>query len=200
MIFTRAVVASMMSAIAVTAAIPAAADSDVFGTYAFTAEDGETATWTLTPCAGDAPGCVRVSETGNAKRAPWSGDAHWSVGSVILFVEQPDAILCEDGSSVPGRNTYSWDGASMSGSASIITNGACGVESTALSIPFRLNRIGAAEAGPPPAPAPGPAAAAAPGAPAPAPEPAPPPAAPLAAESTAGPAQATPAPPPPPAS
>lgn len=179
-------------------AAPATADADVFGTYAFTADDGESATWTLSPCADNAPGCVHVSETGNAKRAPWSGDAHWSVGSLILFVAQPDAILCEDGSSVPGSNTYSWDGASMSGSVSILTNGACGVKSTSLSIPFKLSRIGAAEAPPPvsaphspaaPAMPPTPQGVASPDAVPPAPVP------PLAAESTAtGPALPAPAP------
>mgnify|MGYP000972661759 CR=1 FL=1 len=155
--------AALAAATLACAAPAAAADAGIFGTYAFAADDGETATWTLAPCADDAPGCVRVSETGNAKRAPWSGDAHWSVGSLILFVQQPDAILCADGSSVPGRNTYSWDGASMSGSASIITNGACDVKSEALSIPFRLTRIGAAEAPQPAAALPAPAALRPPG-------------------------------------
>ena len=179
-------------------AATAAADSDVFGTYAFAAEDGENATWTLTPCADNAPGCVRVSETGNSKRAPWSGDAHWSVGSLILVVQQPDAILCQDGPPAPGMNTYSWEGSSLSGSASIITNGACGTKSASLSIPFKLSRIGAAEAqvpaGPPAAAQgpPPPSAGVAPATPPPPQETAPAP--PLAAESTAGPAGAPPAP------
>jgi hypothetical protein len=216
MTFIRPAIATALAigaAMAAPATAPAAADSDIYGTYSFAADDGENATWTLTPCADDAPGCVRVSEAGNSKRAPWSGDAHWSVGSLILFVQQPDAILCEDGSAVPGRNTYSWDGATMSGSASIIPNGACGTKIASLSIPFKLTRIGAAEAQPPaaptpPAPAPAPAAlpaapvptsAPAQAAPAEAPPAAPPEAAPastapLPAESTAGPALAPPAP------
>jgi hypothetical protein len=194
------VVAALAAGALAWAAPAAAADAGVFGTYAFSADDGETATWTLSPCADDAPGCVHVAETGNAKRAPWSGDAHWSVGSLILFVQQPDAILCMDGSSSPGRNTYSWDGASMSGSASIISNGACGVKSESLSIPFKLTRIGAAEAPQPPVPAaPAPAAPAVPQGMAAAPAAPPAPVEPLAAESTATgpavpPAPAAPAP------
>jgi hypothetical protein len=199
MTLIRAAVLAALAAGGVALAAPAAADSDVFGSYAFVAEDGESATWMLTPCADNAPGCVRVSETGNSKRAPWSGDAHWSVGSLILFVQQPDAILCETGPAAPGMNTYSWDGSSMSGSVSILTNGACGKKAESLSIPFKLTRVGAAEVQPPAA-AP---AGVAPATPAAAPQAvAPPtalesaspaPSAPLAAESSAGPVGAPPA-------
>jgi len=201
----RLAIAAALAAGGVAWAAPAAADSDVFGTYAFAADDGENATWILTPCADNAPGCVRVAETGNSKRAPWSGDAHWSVGSLILFVQQPDAILCEGGAPAPGTNTYSWDGASMSGSASILTNGACGKKSASLSIPFTLTRLGVAEVQAPPAAPAGAAPAAAPAAPqdvAPPAAPqdvAPAPTAPLAAESTAGPVGTAPAPAPAPA-
>ena len=124
------------------AAPAAAADANLFGNYTFAAEDGESATWSLAPCPEDSPGCVRVAEFGNSKRAPWSGEAHAAVGSWILFVEQPDAILCDDGTSVPGRNTYSWDSTSLAGSVSIITHGACGAKPASLSIPFRLTKTG----------------------------------------------------------
>ena len=97
----------------------------MFGTYSFAAEDGENATWAMTPCAEnprDASGSPRPERQANplGRRCALVG------GSLILVVEQPDAILCEDGSSVPGVNTYSWDGATLSGNASILTNGACG--------------------------------------------------------------------------
>lgn len=114
------------------------------GTYTFDAEDGETATWTLTACPGDPPGCVRVFESGNPKRASWNGEAHYSVGSWILFVQQSDAILCEDGTTVPGRNTYSWNNVTLSGNVSILTRGACGKEPGNLSIPFTLAKTGPA--------------------------------------------------------
>jgi hypothetical protein len=122
---------------------PAAAEPDVMGAYTFEAEDGESATWTMAPCAGNNPGCVRVSETGNSKRAPWSAEAHLSVGSWIMFAAQPDAILCKDGSAVPGVNTYSWDATTLSGSASILSKGACGTEPASISIPFALTKTGA---------------------------------------------------------
>ena len=199
MTLIRAAVVAALTAGAVAWAGPAAADSDVFGTYTFAADDGESATWMLTPCADNAPGCVRVSETGNSKRAPWTGEAHWSVGSLILFVQQPDAILCEGGPAAPGMNTYSWEGSSMSGSVSILTNGACGKKAASLSIPFKLTRLGAAEVQSPPAAptgvAPGAPAAPPPDAVPPAtPQGAPAPSAPLAAESTAGPVGTAPAP------
>lgn len=113
------------------------------------------------------------------------------MGSWFLFVEQPDAILCEDGTSAPGRNTYSWDNATLSGNVSIFSRGACGSEPKNLAIPFRLNKTGSVAA---PAPAAPPAVApdippqpgaAAPG-PLPQPAPPPPPAELLPAESSVG--------------
>lgn len=169
-----------------TLAPAAAADPDVMGTYTFEAEDGESATWTLAPCAGNGAGCVRVSETGNSKRAPWSADARRSVGSWIMFVSQPDAILCKDGTAVPGVNTYSWDGVALSGSASILSKGACGTEPASISIPFTLTKTGSGPVQYPSAPieveplVPGPQPTAAPVAP-------PPPTGPLPAESPVAP-------------
>ena len=178
-----AAVAAVLTGLAASA--PAgAADQDVFGTYSFTADNGESATWMLSPCADNPPGCARVTASGNAKRAPWNSEAHFSVGSWILLVQQADAIRCDDGTTAPGMNTYSWDAASLAGNASILPHGACGAGVTNLSIPFRLTRLGAAET---------PTAAAAPAAQSPAPAPAvqgpapmpPAPANPLAAESSA---------------
>lgn len=160
-----------------------AAEPDITGTYTFSAEDGESATWTLTPCADDADMCMRVSETGNAKRAPWSGDAHYAVGSWILFVQQADAILCPDGTTVPGLNTYSWEAVGLSGNVSINNRGACGAKQASISIPFTLSRVGPPPAAPPaaepsvppPPPAIPPATAETPPDPPPAETPAPPP-------------------------
>ena len=114
---------------------------------------------------------MRVAEFGNSKRAPWSGEAHAAVGSWILFVNQPDAILCGDGTSAPGRNTYSWDAVTLAGNVSIITHGECGAKPGSLSSPFRLTKTGSpaqypsapADAAPPtPASPPVPAVPAAP--------------------------------------
>jgi hypothetical protein len=119
-----------------------AADVNAVGSYTFEANDGESATWTVTPCEDDIDQCVHVAETGNSKRAPWSANAYWSVGSWILFVDQPDAILCSDGTTVPGRNTYSWDAASRSGYISIFSSGACGNGPESIAIPFTLTKAG----------------------------------------------------------
>ena len=164
----------------------AAAAPSAVGIYTFEAEDGETATWNVTPCPGDPPGCVRVFESGNPKRMPWNGEAHYSVGSWILFVQQADAILCEDGTSAPGRNTYSWDNATLTGNVGIFSGGACSTEPMSLAIPFRLARTAGVPVSPPAAPAPAAPPTAAPAGPLPEPVPPPPPAAPLPAESPAG--------------
>ncbi len=164
---------------------PAAAAPGALGGYTFEGEDGESATWTLTACADGGDNCVQVAETGNSKRAPWTGTAFVTVGSWIMFVNQPDAILCDDGSSVPGVNNYSWNNENLSGYASINTVGACGKGAESLAIPFQLTRTGDAILYPdapiydaPPAP---PAAEPPPAAP----EGAPAPAAPMPAESDA---------------
>jgi hypothetical protein len=121
---------------------PVRADPNPLGGYTFEAEDGESATWTLTACLEPADNCVQVAETGNSRRAPWTGTAYVTVGSWIMFVNQPDAILCDDGSSVPGVNNYSWSGDSLSGYASINTAGVCGRPPESLAIPFQLTRSG----------------------------------------------------------
>lgn len=142
---TRVATASALfvGGVAVGLAGPAtAADPNALGTYTFEAEDGETATWTLTPCIDDTDHCIHVSETGNSRRAPWSADAHWTVGSWILFVDQADAILCDDGSAAPGANNYSWDAAALTGYASIFKGAECGTDPASLAIPFTLTRTG----------------------------------------------------------
>lgn len=141
LIWAAAASALVLAGVA-TASPATAADPSVFGTYTLESEDGESATWNLAPCAADGPGCVRVSETGNTNRAPWSADAHLSVGSWIMFVPQPDAIRCEDGTAVPGVNTYSWDAAALTGSVSILSRGACGTKPASISIPFALTKTG----------------------------------------------------------
>ena len=144
MVLNRMAVASclIIGGAGVTLAGPASADPNPLGGYTFEAEDGESATWTLTPCADPADNCVQVAETGNSKRAPWSATAYVTVGSWVLFVNQPDAILCGDGSSVPGVNNYSWGASTLSGYASINTAGACGNAPESLAIPFRLTPTG----------------------------------------------------------
>jgi hypothetical protein len=145
MYLTRMAISSVLAAggLGLGLAVPAsAADVNALGSYTFEANDGESATWTVTPCVDDDEHCVHVAETGNSKRAPWSANAYWSVGSWIMFVDQPDAILCNDGTTVPGRNTYSWDATSRSGYVSIYTTGACGQGAQSIAIPMTLTKIG----------------------------------------------------------
>ena len=144
MVSTRIAVASclIIGGAGVALGGPASADPNPLGGYTFEAEDGESATWTLAPCADPADNCVQVAETGNSRRAPWTSTASVTVGSWILFVNQPDAILCDDGSSVPGVNNYSWGASTLSGYASINTAGACGKAPASLAIPSRLTPTG----------------------------------------------------------
>lgn len=140
---TRLVVASAIVAggAAVGLSGPAnAADPNALGTYTFEGDGGEVATWTLTPCIDDSDQCVHVAASGSSKHGPWSADAHWTVGSWILFVDQPDAVSCPSGESAPGTNNYSWDAATHTGYASI-NSAACG-EDASIAIPFTLTRIG----------------------------------------------------------
>ena len=117
-----------------------AADPHALGTYTFEGEGGESATWTVSPCADDSDHCVYVVSSGDSKHAPWTGNAYWTVGSWILFVDQPDAVECSNGTTAAGRNNYSWDATSLSGYASINTN-ACG-EAENIAIPFKLTKSG----------------------------------------------------------
>jgi len=118
------------------------ADPNALGTYTFEGADGESATWTVTPCAVDALTCVHVAETGNASRAPWEADAYLTVGYWMLVGGQPDASLCGDGKTAPGLNNYSWDAVSLDGYASISDASGCGTPPENLAIPFALTKTG----------------------------------------------------------
>ena len=119
------------------------ADPNALGTYTLEGESGESATWLVTPCVEDSLHCVNVAETGNPLRAPWNANAYWAVGSWTIFVDQADAILCQDGGAAPGRNTYSWNADSLEGNISIFNGaGACGSEPSVLNIPFALTKTG----------------------------------------------------------
>ena len=122
-----------------------AADPNALGTYTFEAEDGESATWTVSPCSDpDDNHCVFVSSTGSGSRGPWAANAYWTVGSWILFVNQPDAIVCGGGGGVvPGVNNYSWDATAMTGYMSINTaEGDCGAAAESIAVPFTLTKTG----------------------------------------------------------
>jgi hypothetical protein len=150
MILTHAAMAAVLAGAALGLAAPALAeaptapmaDPKALGTFTFEGEDGEGATWTVTPCAVDTVNCVHVAETGNSLRAPWEADAYLTVGSWILFVGQPDAVRCGDGATAPGINNYSWDGDSLTGYASITDASGCGTAPENLALPFALTKTG----------------------------------------------------------
>lgn len=142
---TRLLVAAVFVGGSVGLAVPAnAADPNALGTYTFEAEDGETATWTVTPCADpDDNHCVFVQSSGSGKRAPWAANAFWTVGSWILFVKQPDAVLCGGGGGASGVNNYSWDATQRTGYMSINTaDGDCGSGPESIAVPFTLTKTG----------------------------------------------------------
>ncbi|AQT78704.1 hypothetical protein B1R94_04740 [Mycolicibacterium litorale] len=121
-----------------------AADPNAVGSYDFNVGTLST-TWTATPCINDDDHCIHVSAGSLNGQAPWAADAFWSVGSWILFADQPDAITCDDGTKHPGRMSYSWDAATLKGWASIYNNGVCGTKPYTMAAPFTLTKLGPAE-------------------------------------------------------
>lgn len=123
------------------------------GTYEFKGKSVGKRIWTATPCADDAPQCIRVTEydADDVARANpnWSGNAHWQVGSWIMFVVVPNAIECEDGTEHDFRVNYSWDAVENTGQRSFNDPGICDDEATTVANPFTLTRMG-----PPPPPSP----------------------------------------------
>jgi hypothetical protein len=128
-------------------ATPAWAD-DFSGTYTINTDDGNAATWVVTPCDGDFGQqpfvqCVHVTETGGAGEQ-WEADAHWQVGWWTTFVERPDAIVCDDGRTFPGSVGYSWDAATLSGWVSGYYRGVCEGPRGNIAAPFALTKTGPA--------------------------------------------------------
>lgn len=124
------------------------------GTYEFEGKSVGTYTWVASPCEGDAPQCVQIAEfdTDDVARANphWRGNAHWRVGSWIMFVVVPTAIECEDGTEHDFRVNYSWDALEDTGWRSFNDPGICGGKPETVAKPFTLTRLG-----PPPLPLPG---------------------------------------------
>jgi hypothetical protein len=127
---------------------PASAD-DISGTYSMVLAGGDPVTWTIRQCVDDPAQqpfipCVRVAETGG-KFAPWEGEAHLSVGYWTMFVQRPDAISCDDGSTLPSKVAYSWNAVTLSGWLAFYFPGGCGgAPAKSLAAPFTLTKTGAA--------------------------------------------------------
>ncbi|MGI9125800.1 MAG: hypothetical protein ACR2JM_13770 [Mycobacterium sp.] len=137
-----AVVAALAAAGFGLAAPAGAADANTLGTYTFEADGGESSQWALTPCAVDTDNCVHIASSGSDKRAPWSADAYLTVGSWILFIGQPDAAQCGNGTTVSGVNNYSWDASSLSGYMSINDVNCGGEKPESIATPFTLTKTG----------------------------------------------------------
>ena len=116
------------------------------GTYEFEGKSVGKRIWTATPCADDAPQCIRVTEYAAddvAQANPnWSGNAHWQVGSWIMFVVVPNAIECEDGTEHDFRVNYSWDAVENTGQRSFNDPGICDDEAATIANPFTLSKMG----------------------------------------------------------
>ncbi|MCH9734176.1 MAG: hypothetical protein K0U78_06430, partial [Actinomycetia bacterium] len=169
-----AVAAASMTAVGLAGPAPAfAADEytlNEVGTYELEVKSLGTFTWVVSPCEGDAPQCVQIEEfdVDDVARANphWRGNAHWQVGSWIMFVVVPNAIECEDGTGHDFRVNYSWDAVEDTGWRSFNDPGICGGDPETVALPFKLTRQG-----PPPLPLPGGAPLPPPAAPLPPPPP-----------------------------
>lgn len=76
-----------------------------------------------------------VQSTGSGKRAPWAGNAYWTVGSWIPFVNQP-MRSCAAARQRLGLNNYSWDATNLTGYVSINTvEGDCGAGPESVAVP-----------------------------------------------------------------
>ena len=163
----KGIVATVVAAsvAAVGLASPAFATDEItqnaVGTYEFQGKSVGKRSWTATPCADDAPQCIKVTEfaAGDEGGNPrWSGNAYWQVGSWIMFVVVPNAVECKDGTKHDMRINYSWDAVENTGWRSFNDPGICGGKAETVATPFKLTRIGPPpaampEAPPPPAPA-----------------------------------------------
>jgi|tagenome__1003787_1003787.scaffolds.fasta_scaffold18699713_1 hypothetical protein len=94
---------------------PAASAVDLSGTYTFTVQSGNTTAWTITPCG---PGCATVAASNSsAGNAPYSGQAQLAGDRWNMTASRPDALTCDDNTRAQGTTIYSWDAATLAGTA-----------------------------------------------------------------------------------
>jgi hypothetical protein len=103
-------------------ASPAAAD-DGSGTYTFNWVNGGETQHLGVPSCGVM--CPHVSDARNSRHAPWESDAYALNGYWTLFVQRPDMITCDDGTTFAAHAAYYWD---VAGNGLVETNnaGECG--------------------------------------------------------------------------
>lgn len=106
--------------------------------------DFHTWVWAISSCS-DA--CVHVFALARpiAKAFNYEGDAQLANGRYMLTVDVPDGLRCGDiyyGPTIPTRDVYSWDAATLAGSLdSSFATGCDGAPGGTLTYPFVLSRM-----------------------------------------------------------
>lgn len=98
---------------------PGTTPGELSGTYSYQSDTGRFGTWVVTPCG---PGCADVASTPvtDPRVNPYRGQARLEDGRWVLIVQTAQAVRCKppnDGVTVPGTVAFSFDAASMSGTA-----------------------------------------------------------------------------------
>lgn len=130
MIFTRIFsVAIVLAGITVGLASPASA-AQFLGVYRFESTGGDTSRWVAVPFPECGPTCANVGVTQNSNLMPdrFSGLAKLENGRWNMTVYVVEGVRCElNQQAYPGKLEYSWDAASLSGTAlAIQTTPNCG--------------------------------------------------------------------------
>jgi hypothetical protein len=89
----------------------ATAGSQLTGAYFVKSPNGDSATWTFTPCGA---GCLHIDSSNG-----WSGDAHLANGQWNFGGTVPNGWRCPDGTTGPVTMTYSWADGSLSGTSQV---------------------------------------------------------------------------------
>ena len=107
---------SEASAAPIAAASPSApAGPEHFsGIYKIEYEDGSVDTWSVTSCG---PACADVNQQMiGLVPSTINGQAHLEGGTWTFLVSRFDAVTCEDGSTLEGTSTWTWDETTLEGS------------------------------------------------------------------------------------
>jgi hypothetical protein len=104
--------------------------------------DFHTWAWAISSC-GDAPDCryVYAIPMPIARAFEYTGEAHLVEGRYTLTVDFPDGLRCGNvyyGSTVPTRDTYSWDPVSLQGTLESAFDSGCDGAPGNLTYPFTL--------------------------------------------------------------
>ncbi|WP_319453529.1 MULTISPECIES: hypothetical protein [unclassified Mycobacterium] len=98
---------------------PQASAGDLSGTYTYQSSNGRVNTWEITPCG---PGCadVAVTPVTDSRITPHGGRASLDNGRWSMSVQSAQAVRCKppnDDVTVPGTAAFSFDAATLSGTA-----------------------------------------------------------------------------------